>query len=221
MKRKIKLAIKIGGSIAFDEKGPRTNYFKKLIPVIKKVKNKTSLLILGIGGGKYIRNYYRGISDLGLSKKKMEWLGIDLLKANANLLSFLFLGKSVFNLDKIPKAKILTIAGIKPGRSTDANTALLAEKFKVDLFIMLTDVAGLYTKDPKKYKEAKLLRKISYSELDKFFPQRISPGNYGIIDPLALKVIKRSKIHTFIIKGKDPKLILDILNKKKRGTEIL
>jgi uridylate kinase len=220
MKKKIKLAIKIGGSIAFDEKGPKRKYFKKLIPVINKVRKNTSLLILGIGGGKYIRNYYLGISGLGLSEKKMEWLGIDLLKANANLLSFLFSGKSVFNLNKIPKAKVLTVAGIKPGRSTDANTALLAEKFKVDLFIMLTNVAGLYTKDPKRCRNARLLKKIGFDELNKFFPKRISPGKYGIIDPLALKVIKRSKIHTFIINGKNPKIILDILKGKKRGTKI-
>lgn len=215
-----KLAIKIGGSIAFSEKGPKPGYFKRLIPIINKVKRKVDLLILGIGGGEYIRNYYSSLVGLGLSQKQMEWLAIDLLKTNARLLSYLFSGKPVFDLNKIPRAKVLVISGIEPGRSTDANTALLAEKFKVDLFIMLTDVAGLYTKDPKRYKDAKLVKKVSFSELDKFLVKKVSPGKYGIIDPLALKVIKRSKIHSFIISGKNPRVILDILKGLKRGTEI-
>lgn len=215
-----KLAIKIGGSIAFSEKGPKPDYFKRLIPVINKVKGKTSLLVLGIGGGKYVRNCYSELRKLGFSQKQMEWLAVDLLKTNARLLSFIFFGKPVFDLKKMPKAKVLTISGIKPGRSSDANTALLAEKSKVDLFIILTDVAGLYTKDPKRYKDANLIKKINFSEIDKFLPKKTAPGKYGVIDPLALKVIKRSKIHTFIVNGKNPKVILDILKGKKRGTEI-
>ena len=215
-----KIAIKIGGSIAFSEKGPKPEYFKRLISVINKVKPRVDLLILGIGGGRYIRNYYAGLRNLKLSPKQIEWLGVDLLRTNARLLSFLFSGKPVFDLNKVPRAKVLTVAGIKPGRSSDANCAFLAKKFKVDLFIMLTDVAGLYTEDPKRYKDAKLIKKTSFSGLEKFLPKKVSPGKYGVIDPMALKIMKRSKIHTFIVNGKNPKIILDILKGKRRGTEI-
>lgn len=218
--KKVKIAIKIGGSVSVDENGPKPEYFKKLITVINKIKPKVDLIILGIGGGRYVRNCYTSLNGLKLSHNQMEWLAVDLLRANARFLSFLFSGKPVFDLNKIPKAKVLTVAGIKPGRSTDANTALLAEKIKANLLIILTDVAGLYTKDPKKYKDAKLVKKIRFSELDKFFPKNVSPGKYGVIDPLALKVVKRSKIHTFIVNGKDPRIILDLLAGKKKGTEI-
>ena len=215
----MKLAIKIGGSMAIGEHGFKPEYIDKLIPVINKVKQKTEKFILGIGGGKFVRNYYTSIRKF-LSEDQMEWLGIDLLKANARFLAYVFNGKPVFDMGNIPDSNVLVIAGIEPGRSTDANTALLAEKFHADIFIILTDVDGIYDKDPDKYSDAVLFDKIKFDELEKFIQKKTGPGDYGVIDPLALKVIKRSKVHTFTINGNKPENILKILQGKKIGTEI-
>jgi uridylate kinase len=40
------------------------------------------------------------------------------------------------------------------------------------------------------------------------------------LDPLALKVIKRSKIRTILFDGRNPSKIFDVLGGKKIGTEI-
>lgn len=215
----MKIAIKIGGSLLIDSSGPKVQYLKKILPVLKKVKKRSRKLIVGVGGGKLVRNYYGRIKYF-LDNKKQEMVAIDLLRANARLLAFLLGGKPVFDLHKIPNDKVLTIAGITPGRSTDANTAVLAEKFKVDLFLILTDVNGIYTKDPKKYKDATLLRKISFKDLSKISKRKTAPGNYGVVDPLALSIISRSRIHTFVLNGKNPNNILKILSGYKTGTEI-
>ena len=215
----MKVAIKIGGSLAIDDYGPKIEYFRRLIPVVKKVAKKCDKLIIGIGGGKLIRNYYKRIAPF-LDKERQEWLAIDLLRANARFLAYVFGGKPVFDLKKIPRSKILTIAGITPGRSTDANAALLAERFGVDLFIILTDVDGIYTKNPKKHKDAILIKEIKFKMLKKLAKKKTSPGNYGVVDPLALKIISRSKIHTFVINGKDPKNIIRVINGENPGTKI-
>jgi len=224
--RGLRLAIKIGGSILIGAKGPKQGYLKRLIPVINEIKKNSKLLILGIGGGKLVRNYFSSIKHL-LNEQEMEWVGIDLLHANARFLAFLFKGIPVPDLNDVkklngknPAAKVLTVSGLKPGRSTDANTALLAEKFGVHAFIILTDVDGIYDRDPKKYKSAKLIEKIKFSELERFAQRDTSPGNYGVVDPLAIKIIARSKIRTHIINGKRPENLLKLLRGEKIGTEI-
>ncbi len=215
----MKVAIKIGGSVSIDEFGPKVKYFKKLIPVLDILKKKVDKLIVGIGGGKFVRNYYSAIGSL-LCDYRKELLAIDLLKANVRFLSYLIGGKPVFSFDKIPRSKILCIGGIKPGRSTDANTSYLAAKFGVDYLIFLTDVNGIYNRNPKKFRNAKLIKYLHFKDLDEIIQKKTSPGNYGVIDPVAIKIIKQNKIHTFVVNGNDPKSILRVLDGEKIGTEI-
>ena len=63
-----------------------------------------------------------------------------------------------------------------------------------------TDVEGVYNKDPKRYPDAKLLREVSVAELRRILEGEIYAGTYELMDPLALKIIERSKIPTRIIR---------------------
>jgi len=216
----MKIALKIGGSLIIGPKGPRKEYVKKIIPVLNRLKRKTKLLIVGIGGGKLVRNYFQSAGPF-LKDSELEMVGIDILRANARFLSYLIGGQPVFDLEKIPKSKVLVVSGIKPGRSTDANTAILAKKMNVDVFIILTNVNGIYTKDPKRFKDALLIKEIRFKYLGKLVKRKTSPGDYGVVDPLALKTIAVGKIHTYVVNGKNPKVIFDILKGRNPGTEIL
>ncbi len=48
---------------------------------------------------------------------------------------------------------------------TDASAIILAKFFKADECIIFTDVDGVYTTDPRNYKNAKKINKISYDEM--------------------------------------------------------
>ena len=50
----MRLVIKIGGSLAFTDFGPNRNYLMKLIPVLRRIGKKNQLIV-GIGGGQFIR----------------------------------------------------------------------------------------------------------------------------------------------------------------------
>lgn len=214
----MRIVIKIGGSLAMQKSGPNVGYLKKFIPVIKKLR-KDHDLVLVIGGGPFVREWYARLRRLGLDNRELELIGIELLKANAKVLAALVGGKAIFKINESEKVTFPVLAGIKPGRSTDANAALVAEKIKADLFLKLTDVNGIYTRDPKKHPGAKKINRLSFNEA-LGFAVKPKPGSYGILDPLALKVIKRSKIRTILFDGRNPSRIFDVLGGKKIGTEI-
>jgi len=214
----MKIVLKIGGSISINENGPVEAYFRKLLPVIRQIKTRHRL-ILCIGGGKFIRKYYKSIEKLGLKKEEMEWIAIELLRVNVRFLSSLLNMKPLYRLEEISTKTTGVIGGIKPGRSTDANAAYCAAKIKADLFVKLTNVDGIYDKDPRKHKDARKLETLSFADLKKF-SQSGKPGSYGILDRLAIETITKHKIKTVIMNGKDPKNILKAIKGERIGTII-
>ncbi|MEM3091617.1 MAG: hypothetical protein QXD05_00595, partial [Candidatus Pacearchaeota archaeon] len=80
---------------------------------------------------------------------------------------------------------------------------------------------GLHDKNPIKYKDAKLIKKISWEKFSKMAHSiKFKPGQHFILDQMASNVIKKYKIKTYII-GKDLKQLQRILyNKSFKGTII-
>jgi|SRR3989338_1347093 len=212
----MKLVVKIGGSLCIDENGPMISYFSRLVPVLKKLKKEHQLIVV-IGGGEFIRKYYRSIEKFQLSHDRMEWIAIDLLRVNARFLAYLLDTKPIFSLEEINNRSEGVISGIIPGRSTDANAALAAAKIKADLLVKLTNVDGIYTADPRKSKSAKKIEAVPFSELKKYSVSG-KPGSYGILDRLAMETIVKNKIRTVVMSGKEPKDLLGLIEGKKTGT---
>lgn len=213
----MKLVVKIGGSMLFPEKGPDGIYIKKLLPVLKSAKKENQLIVC-IGAGKYFKNYAYKVREF-LSGKELEWVLIDLLKANVTLFSKLLGMKPIYTLKDLGEKTSGVIGGIVPGRSTDANAAYAAKVINAELLVKITDVNGIYDRDPKKYAHAKLLRKIHFCELGRY-AVRGSPGNYGVLDKTAMNYIAGSRIRTVVASGKNPENILKILGGRHIGTEI-
>ncbi len=211
----MKIVVKIGGSVSISEKGPRPEYMKKLIPVLKELKRNHSVYIV-IGGGRITRNYYECIKEF-LPPEKAEWVLIELLHANARFLAYALGAKFCPRLEDV-SGDFTVSSGFEPGHSTDGSAALVAEKVGADIFIMLTDVNGVYEDDVKLNPDAKLLKHISFDELDRFSRDG-SPNNYGVIDKLAIDIIKKNKIKTYIV-GKEPENILKVVSGENPGTEI-
>ncbi len=214
----MRLVIKIGGSLSIDEDGPKVEYFKKIIPVLKKLAREHQL-VLSIGGGKFIRKYYSAIEKLGLTHEQMEWIAIELLRVNVRFLSSLMEMKPIYSLEELNEKSDGVIGGIKPGRSTDANAAYAASVIKADYFIKLTDVEGVYDKDPKLHKDVVKLGFIPFNDLMKF-AQEGKPGSYGVLDKLAVETIVKHKIKTIIMKGSETENIVRAIKGEKIGTLI-
>jgi uridylate kinase len=121
----------------------------------------------------------------------------------------------------VASGKIVVAGGLHPGQSTNATSAQIAEKIKADMFINATDVDGIYDKDPKKNKTAKLFHQIRLRQLRNMLAHESSmAGTYDLMDLVALKVIERSKIRTRVVKS-DPNIIRRAVEGADVGTMII
>ena len=108
----------------------------------------------------------------------------------------------------------------KPHSTSDSAAAEIAKKFKTD-FINLTNVDGLFDKNPLKNKNAKLIHSISWENFDKITNKiKYKPGQHFVLDQSASKIIRKNKIATYIL-GKNLKNLDNLLKGKKfKGTTI-
>ena len=110
---------------------------------------------------------------------------------------------------------------MNPGQSTNAVATLISEKIGAELLINASEIDGVYTSDPKINKNAKKLDKVTVSQLNKILEDNTSAaGTYELLDPIALKIIQRSKIP--VVLGKcSVEFIRDVVKGKSVGTKVI
>ena len=225
-KQKKILVIKLSGSV-FNFK-TTSKSLKEYAQVLLDIQTKVQPVVVS-GGGMIARHYVNLARSLGSDESSLDEMGIEISRLNAMLLSAA-LGDSVYpvipsNLEEISIAcqsgKIIVSGGLHPGQSTNATAALICEKIKADRFLNATDVDGIYDSDPKKNAKAKMFKEITIKKcLDLLNNESTQAGNYELMDIVAMKVIERSKIPTYVIKS-DPKVIRNLIMKNRQtGTKI-
>jgi uridylate kinase len=113
------------------------------------------------------------------------------------------------------------MGGLKPGITTDAVAALVAEKVKADMLIKGTDQDGVYDKDPKKHSDALKLDHMFLDDLSEVFEQTThKAGMHQIIDPVAIEVLKRYRLKLVIVNGFQPANIAAAIKGENIGTVI-
>lgn len=211
------LVVKIGGSLSIGSDGPKPDYFSEILPIIREIDKKNKLSV-GIGGGQIVRDYAETILGFELSDEQKEECFIRIIDANVEFLSYLLDKKPLHSLEDYYGEEAV-VGGITPGRSTDANAALVAKEMDADLFVVMTDVDGIYEKDPEEDSDAEKIDRLGFDKLEKIKTET-APLEYGVVDPKALEIIEENRIKTAVINGKDPENLKKVLEGKKVGTVI-
>ena len=224
------VVLKLSGSLFFSEEFERVA--STLIKVLKK--NSSLRLVIVAGGGSTAREYIGIARKLGADQATQDEIGIAVSRVNAQVLAAAMGGvarqevpKSLSEMVKLSELDTssrhaVVMGGLHPGQSTNAVGALAAEKLKAKQFLNATDVDAVYSKDPKKYPDAKPIRKVTASELEKILgSESMQAGGYDLMDPIALKLIERSRIPTWIMKCKSKVIEKALVEGKPEGTEIV
>lgn len=218
------IALSVGGSVLDDP-----DYIRRLASVLKKISKKNKLYIV-TGGGKTAREYIDVCRKFGADESFLDDVGIDTTRLNAKILIAALdnvYPKPAKDFDEAVVAgksfPVVVMGGTHPGHTTDAVTAMLAERIKADRLIIATNVDYVYTADPKKNRDARALKKLTADELIKITSVTSSrAGSKSVIDPLGAKIIARSKIKTFVINGKNLTSLKNVMeNKNFVGSVIL
>ena len=219
------IVISLGGSVLISD-DIDISYFENLKNLLKELSDQYKIYII-IGGGKTARAYINLGRKLSFDEKTLDNFGINITRINAKILTNM-LEESNKDIPKTTdeardiKKKIVIMGGTTPGHSTDMVGAELAEKAGAKMFIIATNVDGVYDKDPNTFADAKQLREISIDSLTNHYgTDWKSAGKNIVIDGPALEIIKRAQIPTFVLNGKKlDELKKAIDNKDFNGTKI-
>lgn len=214
--------ISLGGSIIAPDKVD-TVFLKELNKNLRAYlkKDRSRKLILVCGGGSPARVYQQALRDIvdDAPSAEQDWLGIRATHLNAQLVKAMFSDLCTDNIITDPtghinfKGQVLVAAGWKPGFSTDNDAVILAERFQGRTIINLSNIAKVYTDDPKTNPEAKPLDSISWEEFKALVGSTWIPGKNTPFDPVASKRAAKLGMQVICSDGRNIENTMAILNK--------
>jgi uridylate kinase len=219
--------VRIGGSVVASPVD--TELMSQYAELIKTVKAQGHEVAVVLGGGALAREFIKIARDLGLEMQAQDEVAISCSRLFAQLflkrLGEVGCRKVAITLDDVQacltEGKIVVMGGLKPGITTDAVAALVAERINADLLVKGTDQEGVYNKDPKTNPDAVKLDTLTFDAFSKIFEGSVhKAGIHQIIDPEAIKVLKRHRVKLVVVNGFKPRNILAAVNSEKVGTII-
>jgi 5-(aminomethyl)-3-furanmethanol phosphate kinase len=210
--------IKVGGSLSLNPKK-----LKILCRTLSDISQKQKLIIVP-GGGKFadtVRAFDKRF-DLSLqSSHQMAILAMDQygyllanLVGNSCLVDKLENVKKALDSGKLPiflSSSYFVSADPLPNSweiTSDSIAVYFAGQVGACRIVLITDVDGIFTKDPRKFVDAKLISMLSAKKLESF-EERTS------VDKYLPKLLSETKIECYVINGLYPKRIEDIFDHKK------
>ena len=160
--------------------------FERVIEIAKEVKDCLDMgfsIAIVVGGG----NFWRGKANDFMERQTSDYIGMLATTMNALALQDAFRQidvpvrvETAIEMRKVAEFYLrekcekhlekgrVVIFGCGTGNpffSTDTASALRAAEINADILVKATNVDGIYDKDPKKYKDAKLIKETTYNEV--------------------------------------------------------
>ena len=223
----MRVVLRIGGSVVASPMN--TELIGKYTELLKTLKKQGHEVAVVVGGGSLAREFISIAKDLGLDEQAQDEIAISVSRVFAQLftekLDALSCSPVPLTVDSaadcLARGKILVMGGLKPGMTTDSVAALIAERVEADLLVKGTDQDGIYNKDPKKHRGAVKLDLLSFDELANVFSEsEHKAGIHQIIDPEAVKILKRQQVKLIVVNGFVPGNILAAVNGESVGTVV-
>jgi len=227
MKKKV-IVLSLGGSTIIPDQVDHL-FLKKFKRIILNNTNNYKFIIV-CGGGSIARKYIYVLKQEKVNPLLQSFAGISATRMNARFMSYFFnknpeigIPHTLETLEKYLRKEDIVFCGAleyKPTQTSDSTAATIAMHFKTE-FINLTNVQGLYDKNPSEYKNVKFIPKITWKEFYEIaIRTKFSPGQHFVLDQTAAKIIMKHRIPTYIL-GKKLKELENFLKRKKfRGTTI-
>jgi len=223
----MRIVLRIGGSVVASPINPEL--INKYANLLKDLRSQGHEVAVVVGGGSLARGFIRTAKSLELDEDAQDEIAISV----SRILAQLFLKKLghmgcrtvPLNVEDAAKClnegKIAVMGGLKPGMTTDAVAALLVERTKADLLVKATDQDGVYNKDPRKHSGAAKLDHLSFEDLSSVFAEnKHKAGIHQVIDPEAVKILKRQRVRIIVVNGFKPENVLAVVKGKRIGTVI-
>ena len=220
------VVLSLGGSLIVPDKVD-VLFLKKLRKIILDFVKKKNRVIIVCGGGKVCRDYNSSAEKIvKVSNVDLDRMGIKATELNAELVRVIF-GKYAYPKvvpdyrKKNLKFKILVGCGYLPGTSSDYDAVMWGKNYNADYIVNMTNVDYIYTKDPKKFKDAKKLKELNWKDMQKIVGLKWKAGTNLPFDPIATKLAGKFNQKIAFLNGKKLKNFENFLKGKKFNGSII
>ncbi len=222
------IIISLGGSVIVPD-DINIQFLESFRGVIMDGVKKGNRFFIITGGGKTARRYQNAAGEIsGITRDDIDWLGIHSTLLNAHLIRTIFRKQAYKRIINDPrdmadkfKEKIILACGWSPGWSTDYIAARIAKKYNIKKLINISNIDYVYDKDPRKFKDAKPIKDISWKEFRKIVGNKWDPGLHTPFDPIASRLAQKIGLTIAVINSKNIKNLKNCIeNKKFIGTVI-
>lgn len=214
--------LSLGGSLIVPNGGIDIKFLSRFEKFIRKKVAQGCHFFIVSGGGATARHYRDAASKIcgkKITNEDLDWLGVHSTRLNGHLMRTIFRDIAyeylIKHYDMIDKkavgAKVVIGVGWRPGWSTDYDAVLLAQDYRVGTVINLTTIDMVYDKDPKKFKNAKPIKKINWKELIGIVGKEWKPGMNAPFDPIAAQLAEKIGLKVIICDGRDLQNLDNIL----------
>jgi uridylate kinase len=224
----MKLVFALGGSVVVPENIDYT-YIRRFADFATRLSKKHQIVIV-VGGGRTARRAISKAKEDGANQVECDYAGIDASRENAKMLIDALDGNANSDVPQdfisakreFEDGKIVVMGGTEPGHSTDAVAIIIGEYIDANIIFKITDVDGIYDKDPQKFDDAKRYEFLSLDKLQEMvLGLSQEAGKYELVDMVGVKILQRSGIKCIALSGHDfDNIDKAIEGKKFTGTVI-
>lgn len=204
--------VSVGGSLVVPDEID-TGFVKRFHDVIVSRVRAGCSFVLVVGGGKTARRYIdaAGIAH-AIEDDDKDWLGIHATRMNAHFLRTIFrewafpkINTNPHHFEEFSQARepIIVAGGWRPGFSTDYIAVVLAQSLGIDTVLNLSNIDGVYDKDPRRYSDARRVDSMAWREYRELVGDMWSPGMNTPFDPIASKHAEEIGCRVIVMNGAD------------------
>lgn len=205
--------LSLGGSLVVPNGGIDTQFLIEFNKFIRhQISSKKRRFFVVVGGGQTTRNYQeaaRIVRGQKIEDNDLDWLGIHATRLNAQMIRTIFRDiadpRVIKHYEIILKidSPLAIAAGWKPGWSTDFCAVTLCQDYGIHSMVNMTNVDQVYTKDPKKFPDAKPLIETTWKKYRAMVGDTWVPGMNVPFDPIASRLAQDHDVTVRILNGKN------------------
>ncbi len=206
------MVISLGGSL-IAPRGVDTGFLKGFCGLVEErlTVDPHFKLIVVCGGGSLARDYQQALREVrpDAPADDLDWVGVAATRVNGELVRRLFPSRCVEDLVTDPSAvsvfagRVLVAAGWKPGFSTDNDAVVLAQRFSARTVVNLSNVAKVYTDDPRRNPDARPVDALTWKQMLAIVGGEWTPGKNTPFDPTAARAAAESRIRVIFAEGRN------------------
>ncbi len=204
--------LSLGGSVVAPDKPDAPFVASMASLLVKRMEADPALkLIVVVGGGGPARSYQEACRAArpDAAPADLDWIGIMATRLNAQFVKAVFGALCPSEVVTDPEAvelfpgRVMVAAGWKPGFSTDYDAVVLAERFGADCVLNLSNIAKVYTADPKVDPSARPVDAIGWKDFRAMVGDEWVPGKNLPFDPIAAKRAQAAGLRVVCASGRD------------------